>query len=130
LILEGEALLAAGDRVAAEEILATAFGMNDRATSAFLLSGFIAWKNGDTARARDLVRRAVQSAQKSAPVGGVLGEGDAGTSSMETIQQKATRRGLFVECIEPVLEVGETIDPALAFSWVEKRLDELSARSS
>lgn len=130
LILEGEALLAAGDWIAADKVLAAAFGMNDRATSAFLLSGFLAWKNGDETRARDLLQRAVQSGQKMEPVRGVLGEGDAGTTGMQRIQRRATRRGLFVDCMESVLEVGETIDPALAFGWVEERLAELSARSS
>jgi tetratricopeptide (TPR) repeat protein len=116
LILLGKAELARGDLLAAEEMLRAAYGMNHRATAAFYLSAYLAWKKGDATRARELLDRASQSVVEEKPIHGVLGEGDTRSSEMEKSRRRARRRELFARCTEALQDAStaDELDQTLA----------------
>jgi hypothetical protein len=99
--------------------------MNPRATTALYLGGYIAWKRGDAAKARDLLERATASFEKEVAVRGVLGEGDTRSDEMEVARRKAARRRLFAGCIETLRNAPEPLDPEQLFPCVDKTRAEL-----
>ena len=110
LILHGEALLAAGETDAAEIALADARGMNDRATSAYLLGAWIARAKGRETEATSLLAGARASLEAQATPMGVLGEGDTKAAHMAETRQKAAQRRLFADCVQ-ILRVSGEGDP-------------------
>ncbi|MEZ5064959.1 MAG: FG-GAP-like repeat-containing protein [bacterium] len=99
VIRRGEALLAAGDLSAAERVLTDAYRMNDQATSALFLGGYLAWKRGEHARAQELLAAARTSTDAAPPPQGVAGEGDTRSAQMAAIRHRAGERRLFADCV-------------------------------
>lgn len=61
LVLLGQEMLARGDGVAAEKLLAHACQVNPRAANAFYFRGFIAWKKNDLKHASAMLEAARQA---------------------------------------------------------------------
>ncbi|MBW2725724.1 MAG: hypothetical protein JRE71_15185, partial [Deltaproteobacteria bacterium] len=112
---------------AAHENLEAAYRMNPRATSALYLSGYIAWKGGDTRRAQALLERASASLERELPVRGVLGEGDTRSDEMAATRRKAARRRLFANCVEALRPAPESPAPELIFPCVDRTRAKLAA---
>ena len=94
--------------------------MNPRATSALYLSGYIAWKRGDTRRAQELLERASASFEKEVAVRGVLGEGDTRSDEMAATRRKAARRRLFAGCVEELRAAPAPLAPEQSFPCVDR----------
>jgi tetratricopeptide (TPR) repeat protein len=71
----GEVALLRGDLASARRHIATVLGTHAESVPAHFYAGYIAWKQGNTARARAEFQQAVSAPESHAP-GGVLGEGD------------------------------------------------------
>jgi len=128
-MLWGEVDIALGRLDAAHENLEAAYRMNPRATTALYLSGYIAWKRGDTPRAQELLERAAASFEKEVAVRGVLGEGDTRSGEMVVARRKAARRRLFAGCIEALRSAPGPLDPEQMFPCVDKTRAGLPAPS-
>lgn len=122
LVLWGEAALAQHRVEMAEDLLKKAYDMNSQATSAFYLSGYIAWKRGDTARAGELLRRAQSSLEAQKPVRGVLGEGDTRSEEMDVARRKAEGRRPFARSLDLLRAAEADVDLDTAYSWVSRDL--------
>jgi tetratricopeptide (TPR) repeat protein len=120
LMLWGEVDVAQGRFDAARENLEAAYRMNPRATSALYLSGYIAWKRGDTRRAQDLLQRAGVSLEKELPVRGVLGEGDTHSDDMAAARRKAAQRRLFAGCVDALRAAPGSPAPEQNFPCVDQ----------
>lgn len=64
-------------------------GSNYRSVEAYFLNGFVAWKNGDTQKALQMLSKAIKYAQPEKPVRGVPGEG--ATKAGESLRQSKPR---------------------------------------
>jgi tetratricopeptide (TPR) repeat protein len=126
LMLWGEADLAQGKLDAAHENLEAAYRMNPRATTALYLSGYIAWKSGDTRGAQELLERASASLEKKVPVRGVLGEGDTRSDDMAAARRKAARRRLFAGCVEVLRAAPESLTAEQTFPCVDRTREKLA----
>jgi tetratricopeptide (TPR) repeat protein len=120
LMLRGEVDLAQGRIDAAQESLEAAYRMNPRATTALYLSGYIAWKRGDTRGALELLERARASLEKEVAVRGVPGEGDTRSDDMAAIRRKAAQRRLFADCVEALRAAREPLAPEQSFPCVDR----------
>jgi tetratricopeptide (TPR) repeat protein len=81
----GEVALLRGDLASARRHIGTVLGTHAESVPAHFYAGYIAWKQGDIARARAEFQLAVSAPESQAP-GGVLGEGDTkpGTAPLRT----------------------------------------------
>jgi tetratricopeptide (TPR) repeat protein len=79
LLRLGEAALLRGDLTSARRYFATVLATHAASAPAHFYAGYIAWREGDAARAREAFRQAV--AAPAAPVAGVRGEGDTRSGS-------------------------------------------------
>lgn len=125
LMLSGEAALALGRLESARESLESAYRMNPRATAALYLGGYIAWKQGRTDVAGDLLGRARGSRDAPEIIEGVLGEGDTRSTLMAQTRRRAEGRRLFGECVLGLEETDALMAPDVAFSCVDRVLGEL-----
>jgi tetratricopeptide (TPR) repeat protein len=122
LIRAGEARLAAGDLKGAEETLTAAWSMNDMATSALFLSGYLAWKRGDEAAAAQLLERAAGSLEEVLPSAAASSEGDTRSEDMAEIRQRAAERRLFASCVDGLRRHGATAAPERLYAPVDEYL--------
>jgi tetratricopeptide (TPR) repeat protein len=72
----GEILILTGRDAEASDWLASAARTNPKSVEAAFLSGYLAWRAGQRARASDWFARTVAAGRADAPIRGVLGEGD------------------------------------------------------
>lgn len=87
----GEIALLRGDHATAQHYLDAVVVSNYRSVEAHFLRGYLAWSNGDLARALDRFGEAVRHAEPEAPVQGVLGEGDTKSGHAMTRRVSACR---------------------------------------
>jgi tetratricopeptide (TPR) repeat protein len=127
LMLWGEVDLVQGRIDAAQENLEAAYRMNPRATTALYLSGYIAWKRGDTRGALELLERARASLEKEMAVRGVPGEGDTRSDDMAAMRRKAAQRRLFADCVEALRVAPEPLAPEQSFPCVDRTRAKLVA---
>jgi tetratricopeptide (TPR) repeat protein len=126
LTLWGEVDLAQGRLDAAQENLEVAYRMNPRATTALYLSGYIAWKRGDTRDAQELLDRASASLEQEVSIRGVPGEGDTRSGDMVVARRRAARRRLFSGCVEALRSASKSLPPEQIFRCVDRRRAKLS----
>jgi enediyne biosynthesis protein E4 len=77
----GEAALVRGDLVTAGRYFNEVLGSHAKSAEAHFYAGYIAWKGGDTAGAREAFRLAVAASAARPPAAGVPGEGDTKSGS-------------------------------------------------
>ncbi len=120
LVLWGEAAVALGMVETAAGVLASAYRMNPRASSALFLSAYVSWKRGDTEQSGELLRRAVRSLEAPESVSGLIGEGDTRSALMAETRRKADRRRLFSRCLEELRQADTPPATELVFSCVDR----------
>ncbi|HJN51799.1 MAG TPA: FG-GAP-like repeat-containing protein [Pseudomonadales bacterium] len=125
LVLWGEAAVALGRAELAARVLASAYRMNPRATSALYLSAYVSWKRGDADQSQELLRRAHRSFQAPESAGGLIGEGDTRSALMAETRKKAAQRRLFSGCLEDLRQAEPPLVPDLVFSCVDRARAEL-----
>ena len=76
LVLLGEIRLVQGDHAEARRLFSDALSTNPKCVEAAFLLGYLAWDAGDRPAAREHYRAALEAGARTAPVAGVLGEGD------------------------------------------------------
>jgi tetratricopeptide (TPR) repeat protein len=122
LILWGETELARGRREEAERIFTSAYGMNDQATSAYYLAGYLAWTRGDEELGRDLLSHAVRSLAGEGPLHAASSEGDIKSARLATYRVEAAQRRLFADCVAALREDGDAAEAGTAFARVDDAL--------
>jgi enediyne biosynthesis protein E4 len=128
LIRWGEAELARGRREEAERIFTSAYGMNDMATSAYYLAGYLAWKRGDDARAGELLGEAVRTLGGEGQVHAATSEGDIKSGKLAEYRREAASRRLFSDCLDALHADGAAAAPETAFARVDEALARLASR--
>ncbi|GJM44846.1 MAG: hypothetical protein DHS20C21_16880 [Gemmatimonadota bacterium] len=125
LIRWGEAELARGRLTEAARVFADAYGMNDQATSAFFLAGYVAWKQGDEDRARTLLDRA-RGTLRRAPASPAVLEGETRSATMAGYQQEAAERRLFSEVVGQLRHEADGRDLSATFADVDRIVDQFT----
>ena len=128
LVLWGEAALANGDPETAGRVLQAGYRMNDRATSAFYLGGYLSWKRGDDSAAAELLAQAIDAASGLNSSVGASEEGDTRSTRMEEVRREAAARRLFGGCVEVLREPGVGPDPAVLYPCVDQEIASLPGR--
>ena len=124
LILWGQAALAGGDPDAALELFDTATRMNDQATEAFLLGGYIHWQRREMDLAHRRLRSAAGTLKKESTIEGTTGEGDTRDDLAASRRAAASRRP-FALGLESLRRAGPNPDPATVYAGVERARAEL-----
>jgi cytochrome c-type biogenesis protein CcmH/NrfG len=117
LLVLGEIDLVRGRLDSAEQRLAWACRTNPRAAGGFFLRGYVAWKRGDEALARDLLEKTRQALGKEWTPKGTTSEGDV----MQRLHTDMTPLSRFWE------EWDGRSDPAPSFRRLSAHLEALAA---
>jgi tetratricopeptide (TPR) repeat protein len=112
LLALGEVFLLRGDPSAAEQRLSLANRTNPKAAGGYFLRAYIAWKQGDAARSRELLSRARGALGPEWKPKGMTSEGDV----RAVLHEEKTPLSRFWESWDG------TSDPALAFSGLDRYL--------
>jgi hypothetical protein len=100
--------------------------MNNQATSALYLAGYLAWSRGDEAVSVDLLGRALKCLEGQAVSQGASSEeGDTKSDALAVDRRRSAGRHLFADCLEFLREAGPGVEPSDAFSRVDRRLADL-----
>jgi tetratricopeptide (TPR) repeat protein len=91
----GHIALIRGDLPAAQHDFDAVIATNFKSVEAHFLSGYIAWKTGNAAKASKLFIAAIKFSQADKPAKGVLSEGDTKTGRAHLAPEQAERRTLF-----------------------------------
>lgn len=106
LLRLGQIALLRGDLAGARKDFEAVIRSNFRSVEAYFLSGYIAWREGNARRAREMLARAVQYARPVTPAA-VPGEGDTKTGAAHGLSQLLPCRAFHAH-IEDLSELDES----------------------
>ena len=122
LLRLGQVALIRGDLPQAQNDFEAVIGSNFKSVPAYFLNGYIAWKQGNSQAAAARLAKAVQYSRPTAPVKGVLGEGDTKPGASFS----ATKR-LPCQVFQGHLEDLAALDETELAQHVEERYREVDA---